>query len=82
MSDRVICEECQRAGLRSTVTPLLCETTLMGWIPWYDEDGHRHEHDPNWNRRGFRCSNGHEWQVRWKAPCPTCGDSWWRECDA
>jgi hypothetical protein len=45
---------------------------MMGWQPYYDEDGQYHNHDPNWTTQGFRCSKGHNWQTSSQKPCPNC----------
>ena len=57
----VICPQCKEAGLKSEVYPGAGRTTLMGWQPYYDEEGKYHSHDPNTTTIHFQCSNGHSW---------------------
>jgi len=68
----MICAECQAQGLKSKVTPGTGWETLLGWRPFYDEEGRFHSHNPNVTTRSYECSNGHEWTVKEKKPCPTC----------
>ena len=71
------CPECVEVGKRSVVRKgLLTTTTLGGNFEHWDEDGKPHVHDPNTLRNRYSCSRGHEWAVRKKKPCPTCGDEW------
>lgn len=67
------CEECVAEGERSTVTSLGGMSTLMGFRPYYDEDGNYHVHDPNTTTSGYRCSRGHQFVESTLSPCPTCG---------
>ena len=68
------CPECQAADLKSVVEDLGGEATCLGWLPFYDEAGSRHSHDPNEYRHTYRCSNGHSWQNSFYGVC-WCG---WR----
>lgn len=66
------CPECVEAGLRSTVRDQGGMVTLVGYHPYYDEDGLYHSHDPNTRTTIFVCSNKHSWIVKSKSPCPNC----------
>jgi hypothetical protein len=68
----VLCPECQAAGLKSTVTSDGGGVTLMAYQPFWDEQGRRHNHDPNATQTRYRCSNGHHWQTRVFKTC-WCG---------
>jgi len=52
-------------------------TSMAGQLFW-DEDGRRHNHDPNTTTWSFRCSNGHEWSVTQPHNCPVEGCEWKR----
>lgn len=67
------CSQCVEDGEKSTVTSLGGSVTLLGWSPYYDEDGKHHAHDPNKHTSAYRCSRSHAWVERRLAPCPTCG---------
>lgn len=67
------CERCVEFGLKSTIRIGPSSTTLMGSSPFYDEDGHYHDHDPNTTRTEYVCSQGHTTVKESKIKCPTCG---------
>ena len=58
------CPECQAEGIRSCVNVGRSMTTLMGWSPYYDEDGNYHSDNPNITTTEYSCSNGHKWTER------------------
>lgn len=68
----MICPECKAQGLKSRVEDLGSSRTLLGYRPFYDEDGKRHVHDPNTITTSYRCSNDHVWTVKRKREC-WCG---------
>jgi len=53
------CPECQELELKSMVYSKGSSSTLMGCMPYYDEDGKYHDHDVNTVTESFRCSNNH-----------------------
>jgi hypothetical protein len=67
------CSECVKNGLTSRVYDHGSTRTLMGWVPYYDEDGKPHNHDPNATTYGYRCSRGHHWVIKHKPPCGAPG---------
>jgi hypothetical protein len=73
----MICKECQNQGLKSQVHPGIGMRTLMGWSPYYDENGKFHSHDPNTITTDYKCSNGHSWEEQSHITC-WCG---WPEKD-
>lgn len=64
------CPECVEQGLRSRVYGGNDGVTLLGFNPYYDEDGNYHSHDPNKYSTSYHCSNGHRWQVSRVSLCP------------
>lgn len=58
------CPECQKEGKTSRVYVGATSSTLMGFAPYYDEEGNHHHNDPNIRTTEYRCSNGHRWQRR------------------
>ena len=64
------CPECVEQGQRSKVFEQGSTKTLLGWRPFWDEDGKRHSHDPNTVTSYYKCSNGHVWGTKSKVPCP------------
>jgi len=68
----MICPECKKSGLKSTVYPHGSSTTLMYCQPFYDEDGNFHYHDFNTTTTDYSCSNGHRWSESHKGKC-WCG---------
>ena len=68
----MICPECKKQGLKSRVYDRGCTVTLMGWSPYYDEEGNYHSHDPNRRTQGYECSNGHFWAEQKYNTCQ-CG---------
>lgn len=67
------CPTCVEQGERSTVTEGGGTTTLMGFSPFYDEDGVRHFHDGNTTTTSYRCSRGHSWSEKSKHRCSAPG---------
>lgn len=57
------CPVCQFQGLKSIVYQGGCTATLLGWQPYYDEEGRYHSEDPNTTTCGYRCSNGHHFST-------------------
>jgi hypothetical protein len=67
----VRCEECGDKPHKAF--HLGTSVTLMGWLPYTDETGAHHAHNPNKHTDGFRCSNGHSWTRERYVGCPACG---------
>jgi hypothetical protein len=67
------CPGCVKEGRVSKVFVNGLTRTLLSWMPYYDEDGKYHDHNPNRETRFFRCSNDHEWTTVELPACPTCG---------
>lgn len=65
--DKVICPDCQKLGLKSTVnfTGVGTKTKTVTWIPiTYDENGTPTYHkDPNPTSWLYYCSNGHTFVI-------------------
>lgn len=55
------CPECQKEGKKSKVYQGMSTTTLLGWIPYWDEEGKYHNDNPNTTTTEYSCSNGHRW---------------------
>lgn len=67
----MFCPVCQEQGLKSKVFASGGgRTTLMGFTPYYDEEGNYHSHNPNTTTRSYKCSEGHVWEVRSTQGCP------------
>lgn len=66
------CMECQELGLKSKVYSQGSSSTLMGYTPYYDEDGKYHDHDANTVTEGFKCSNNHFFSKKAQKKC-WCG---------
>jgi len=69
---KVICPACQREGRKSKVYSMGSARTMLGWNTYHDEEGVYHSHDPNEVKTGYRCENGHMFDVIWRAECPNC----------
>jgi hypothetical protein len=65
------CPQCKEESKKSVVYPGLSTTTLMGWFPYYDEEGNYHNHDPNIHTTAYRCSNEHRWIIKEQLGCTT-----------
>jgi len=68
----MICPECKKENKKSRVYLGSSFTTLMAPVPYYDEDGRLHVHDPNITTISYSCSNGHSWTVKKSGEC-WCG---------
>lgn len=66
------CRKCVNEGLKSILHSGECTTTLMGFSPYWDEDGNEHVHNPNRTTQSYSCSNGHRYIELSNRPCPTC----------
>lgn len=65
------CSECAEASQVSKVFSRGSTSTLLGYSgSYWDEDGVRHDHDPNTITSGFECGRGHLWAVKSKRRCP------------
>ena len=67
------CEKCVEAGQKSRVNSHGGMSTLMGYSPYYDEDGVYHRHDGNRKTNHYSCSNGHHWVEVGTKACPAEG---------
>jgi len=65
------CAECNRNGDKSLVYPGMSVSTCMGWLPYFDESGDYHNHNPNSVSSEYSCSKGHKWAVSEAVPCPS-----------
>lgn len=74
------CPTCVAEGELSEVEDRGGARTLMGFFPFFDDQGRRHSHDPNTTSHDYRCSRGHSWKEEEQTPCPVCGpsDKWIR----
>lgn len=63
------CPECVKEGKTSRVYEQGGASTAMCTQDFYDEDGRRHHHDPNWHSTSYQCSNGHRWAEKVKHKC-------------
>lgn len=75
------CGRCVEQGLKSRLHSHGGTKTLMGWSPYYDEDGVFHKHDPNLMTKYYQCSNGHRMVVKDCAQCPTEGCDYGRDSE-
>lgn len=57
----MICQQCQQAGLRSTVMETGGITTLVHYPPAWDETGKPLPPGRNRTTSYYTCSNGHQW---------------------
>jgi len=60
----MICEECKKEGIKSTISIGSSMSTLMHGSSGYDEDGRYYIHDPNIITTSYHCSRGHVWDVK------------------
>jgi hypothetical protein len=78
--EAVICPVCKDAGLQSTVRDGGTSETLVGYMPFYDENGKRHVHDDNCRITGYWCSRGHEFSHREQRTAKCCDWKGKTEC--
>ncbi len=57
------CPICEKRDRRSRVYVVSTMTTLMGYQPYYDENGVFHNDDPNHVLTEYECSNQHKFSV-------------------
>lgn len=62
---KVVCSECRKSGVKSTVQLICSWSTAVGWTAVsYNESGKAIYHaDPNRTAYEFRCSNGHNFKI-------------------
>lgn len=60
----MFCPECQKEEKKSMVYVGASTTTLLGFTPYYDEDGVYQHNDPNITTTNYSCSGGHTWTER------------------
>lgn len=63
------CKQCNEEGLTSRVEVGPGFRTAMCAVPYYDEQGRYHYHDPNTSTYTYQCSNGHEWSESSTSHC-------------
>ena len=59
----MICPTCEKEGEKSKVYSQGGSSTLLGYSPFYDEEGRYHNHDPNRTTAYYECSRGHRWSA-------------------
>lgn len=75
MINPVRCPFCVEANERSRVGyEDATATTLLPVEQFFDEDGRRHVHDPNWRTTAYSCSRGHNWTEARRGGCQACGE--------
>lgn len=72
----MICEICKDDGEKSKVFSRGGSSTLMGYTPYYDEEGILHNHNGNKRSHCFECSNGHYWCETSYGICMAKGCEW------
>jgi hypothetical protein len=69
----VIRPKCKEDGLKSYIYGKGGgTTTLIGFTPYYDEEGVYHIHDANKHELYFECSNDHKFRTINSGKCPNC----------
>ena len=68
------CPVCDEENKKSRVYPEGSMETCMGYVPYYDEDGHYHVHNRNSRTTGYHCSEGHCWDIITRRGCPSYPD--------
>lgn len=66
------CPVCKKQKLKSKVFSRRSKSTLMAGLPYYDENGKYHDHDPNITTTGYECSNGHVFEIKSRKKCMSC----------
>lgn len=66
----ILCPQCKKLKQKSKVYLIGSTKTLLGWSPYWDEEGRYHSHDPNKVRTGYNCNRGHTWEIEELEPCP------------
>ena len=61
--NKMKCPKCEEEGKRSKVYVGGSSSTLLGWTPYYDEDGNYHNNDPNRITTNYSCSEGHNFMI-------------------
>lgn len=72
----IICGQCKALGKKSTVRMVKQFKTKEKIDVWWDTDGSKHVHNPNWVHEFFECSAGHGFDTyNLSPPCPNpmCG---------
>ncbi len=64
------CPMCSKEGKKSRITCGNISVMCMGSLPYYDDEGEYHDHDPNTHSAYFYCSNDHKWVECSTQPCP------------
>lgn len=73
---KVICSECQEAGMKSRVTCRGSSSTSLHCPAYYDEEGNYHHHDCNDVIAGYSCDKGHTWTEKEPRSCPNSSCDW------
>ena len=68
----MICEICKENGEKSKVFSRGGSVTLMGYTPYYDEEGIYHIQDGNRRTFTYNCSNNHSWSRISYSSCSNC----------
>ena len=69
----MICPYCQAENKVSRVYPNdTGRMTCLGHMPYYDEKGNFHDHNPNCSTYEVSCSEGHRYSVLREKSCPFC----------
>lgn len=69
---KMICPECEKAGLESCVYEEEVVHSSSGYQPFWDYKGVYHHHD-KWNVEvTYHCDNNHKWTAFREKSCPNC----------
>lgn len=60
---RTPCPICKLANVAGIAIKCRSTTTMFGWGPFLDDEGRKHEHNPNAIERHLTCARGHQWTV-------------------
>jgi hypothetical protein len=71
-TQKMICEECKAAGLKSCVYEGYSTCTAMFNAAYYDEEGKHHFHDMNITTTTYSCTNGHQFSKQYKPVWVCC----------
>lgn len=72
LPDKKVCQICKQENKKSQIAIATEQDKAIDFLPYYDEEGNMHCHNPNYVYQIYKCTHGHIEEEKYLVPC-WCG---------
>ena len=67
-----VCKECAKDGKKSRILEESKDVSESSYQPYWDSNGHYHNHNPSKLAVNYKCAEGHSWSEEFQGSCQNC----------